>query len=217
LGSREQDALQLAPREHVTRERGDPESIPARFLSRTGLRFVLDTHLLDDESLEMVKLRELHEDGWIDLTRTDVMDTELQEAAPEKAGHLLMLSGEYVEHFGPMVLDHSRWDRSVWGSEDDAARLETVFAILFPGADRRAARRQHTRDAMNVATAIRYGATGFITNEKRLLNKSEVVKERFNGFLLYSPSQALVVSERFVARHRELALRKEERDRGDGG
>ena len=201
----------------MTTEPGDPASIPARFLSRTELRFVLDTHLVDDPSAEMARLRTLHEHGWIDLTRTDVMDTELQRAAPEKAGNLLTLSGQYVEHLGPMVLDRSRWDHSVWGSDDDAERLDAVFAILFPGADRRAVRPQHLRDAMNIATAIRYGAAGFITNEKRLLNKGDAFREEFNNFLLLSPTKCLEVSERFVAKFRERRRRVSEEQHPDSG
>jgi hypothetical protein len=188
--------------------------IPERFLSRTELRFVLDTHLLDDSSPEMVTLRELHEGGWIDLTRTDVMDTELQGAEPDKLGRLLALSGQYVEHLGPAVLDHSRFGHAVFGSEGDGQRLDAVFAILFPGADRKKCRPQHLRDAMNVATALRYAATGFVTREKRLLNKGSAIKEQFNGFVLCSPTKCLEISERFVAKHRERLRRLAEDEHG---
>jgi hypothetical protein len=188
--------------------------IPERFLSRTELRFVLDTHLLDDKSPEMVKLRELHEGGWIDLTRTDVMDTELQGAGPDKVRRLLALSGQYVEHLGPAVLDHSRFDHAVFGSEEDGQRLDAVFAVLFPGADRKTCRPQHLRDAMNVATARRYGATGFVTKEKRLLNKGDAVKEQFNGFVLCSPTKCLEISDRFVAKHRDHLRRLAEGEHG---
>ena len=72
---------------------------------------------------------------------------------------------------GPAVWDHSRFDHSVFGSEEDRERLAAVFSALFPGADWAATSSKSRRDAMHVATAIRYGYTGFLTRERRLLNK----------------------------------------------
>lgn len=53
---------------------------------------------------------------------------------------------------------------------------------------------------MHVATAVRYGANGFITKDRRILNKATRFGEAFHDFLLCDPLKALEVSERFVTR-----------------
>jgi hypothetical protein len=89
------------------------------------------------------------------------MDTEIAAAPDDKVHSLTEASAEYPEAVGPMVLGHSRLGFAVLGSEEDADRLDDVFAILFPNVNRIAARKNHIRDAMHVATAIRYGGFGF--------------------------------------------------------
>ncbi|HEY5014200.1 MAG TPA: hypothetical protein VIK61_16065 [Acidimicrobiia bacterium] len=132
-------------------------------LERLGLRFYLDTNFVGDGSPAAVELRALHDAGWIGLHRTDTVDTELA-GDPDVARRtgLLAMSADYVESFGPLILDHSRLDHAVIGNDDDGARLNAVYAVLFPGSNRsdpstgRASNK--LRDAMHVATAIRYGA-----------------------------------------------------------
>lgn len=170
-------------------------------LNRLGLSFVLDTHLIDDPAAAMENLRQMHNAGWLDLTRTDVMDTELSTANADHRAVLLSLSGNLIEHLGPAVPDHSRLGSAVIGSQIDSDRVDSVFSTLFPGADRATARRQHVCDAMNVATAIRYGATGLLTRERRLLNKSATIRQRFNGFFLNTPERALEVALRLKHRY----------------
>jgi hypothetical protein len=175
-----------------------------RYRSRTGWQLVIDTNTVDYEGEAMVELRRLHTDGWINLTRTDTMDTELEGAKdPAKRADLLALSSEYVEHLGPFVLDHSRPDSSVGGSDEDEARLASVFAVLFPGADRAATTPNNVRDAMHVATAIRYGANAFVTRDGNHLRRDTQVRAAFNDFGIYSPERAVVTARRLVERSRQ--------------
>lgn len=110
-----------------------------------------------------------------------------------------------------MVWGQSRWDSSVWGSEEDRDRLDDVFAILFPNADRATARNNHIRDAMHVSTAIRYGGFGFITRERRLLNKAAPIAERFHGFCMSSPEDTLAEAAARIRGMRELHRREPHR------
>jgi hypothetical protein len=103
--------------------------VPPRFQSRTGLAITIDTNAVDDVSAEMVARGSFHEEGWIDLRRTDTMDTELEMATDER-GELLQASAEYVEILGPLVLNHSRLNHSVLGNDADRDRISTVFRIL---------------------------------------------------------------------------------------
>jgi hypothetical protein len=170
----------------------------------TGLTLYMDTHILDAQEDVSNQLKRMWQEGWIVLQRTDVMDTEIAAAPDCKVQSLTEASAEYPEALGPMVLGHSRLDFSVVGSEEDADRLDDVFAILFPNVNRATSRKNHIRDAMHVATAIRYGGFGFITRERRLLNKAERIAERFQGFRLWTPEQALAEAASRIRNAREL-------------
>jgi predicted nucleic acid-binding protein len=103
---------------------------------------------------------------------------------------------------GPAIWGHFRWDSSAWPTEEDAERVSTVFEILHPDSSMPDTRRNHVGDAMHVATAIRYGLNGFVTRDDGILAKQAKIKERFNGFVVCDPDQALTISRRGVERAR---------------
>lgn len=182
-------------------------AVPDDYRSRTSLHFVIDTNTVDDVSPEMLCLRHRHTTGWINLTRTDTMDTELSSAGEERRDDLLEQSRQYVEHLGPMVLDHSRLDHCVITSSEDENRMRRVFAILLPAADWQTARRNHIRDAMHVSTAIRYAATGFVTNDQGLLKRDAALRAAFDNFRVLGPTAALKLTERQVRKSEKIAAR----------
>jgi hypothetical protein len=182
------------------------------FHNIVGLTRYIDTHLVDAPDETVGRLRRLRQEGWISLQRTDTMDIELADAPAARLPRLMEASAAYPEPLGPVVSGHSRWDFSVWGSQEDSERLDEVFAILFPAVNRATCRRNHVRDAMHIATSIRYGGYGFITREKRLLNKAARIAERFQGFRLWSPEQALAEAAGRIRDRRVL----HERDPGRG-
>lgn len=58
--------------------------------SRLGVRFFIDTHLLDSEDPAAAGLWHFHDVGSIELARTDVMDTEIGGAQdPAKRAALM--------------------------------------------------------------------------------------------------------------------------------
>ncbi len=176
-------------------------NMPAKWQNRTELTFAVDNHIVDSHIPEAVELRGLDEQGWIDLVLTDVTKTEWADADPDQRATLLDQAVDYGEALGPMVLGHSRLGSSVLGSAADAHRLRCVFDILFPGADMATARKQNVRDAMNVATAIRYGFNCFVTNDRHLLKKRDAIKAAFNDFLVASPEAALTFARRMIERY----------------
>lgn len=181
-----------------------PESsVPDRFKNRTGRAFAIDTNFVDDPSPAAAELRTLHEAGWINLSRSDTLVTELLGARDDAhREELISTASEYVEHRGPAIWGRFRWDSSVWPTEEDAERVSTVFEILHPDSSMPDTRRNHVRDAMHVATAIRYGLNGFVTRDDGILAKQAKIKERFNGFVVCDPDQALTISRRRVERAR---------------
>ncbi|HEY0639837.1 MAG TPA: hypothetical protein VGD67_19495 [Pseudonocardiaceae bacterium] len=176
-----------------------------------NLSIYIDTHILDASDEAAVTLRRLHKEGWIALARTDVIDTELASASTELRDTLTTLSSEYPETLGPMVLGHSRLGASVLASADDATRLDAVWSILYPGVNRATARKSHFRDAMHVATAIRYGAYAFVTRDRRILNKHAAVAEAFNGFRIWSPEEAVAYAFKRISKSRQLHRMEPER------
>jgi hypothetical protein len=163
-------------------------TIPPEFQCLTGLMLYIDTNVVDSDDAAAVDLRRLHQEGWIQLQRTDTVDTELASAPVEKRERLLGLSRPYVESFGPMVLDHSRLGFSVMSSDQDAERIRGVYEILHGGAER--VRDNDLRDAMHVATAIRYGAFGFVTLDKQLLRRAGAIRQAFASFHILDPAAA---------------------------
>jgi hypothetical protein len=164
-----------------------------RALSLTALLLYVDVHFIDSELPSVLRLRQLWDEGWLALARADVLDTELAECAdPIKRQMLQDLSMAYPASLGPAVLGHSRLDSSVIASGEDRRRIDLVYSLLFPGVhDRALASGNHQRDAMHVATAIRYGGYAFVTMERRLLNKDAVIRQAFAGFRIWHPNDAL--------------------------
>jgi hypothetical protein len=174
-------------------------------MSHLGLLFHFDTNFVDDTSAAAAELRRLDADGWVTLQRADTVDTELdRHRDEERREQLLDESGGYPESLGPLVWNESRWDHSVFGSDDDAARLAQVFNLLFPGTDWSSTSRaagNKRRDAMHVATALRYGIGVFITRDQGLLSKSGVIAAAFNDFKIMTPEEALAFALRMKARY----------------
>jgi hypothetical protein len=181
---------------------------PSAGRERLGLRFFFDTNFIGDASPDAEQLRRYHRDGWINLQRTDTVDTEL--AGTQEPGHrerLLAESGGYIESLGPGVLDHSRLDRAVLGTERDQQCLDRMLAILAPDTNPAASTggraKRKVRDAMHLCTAIRYGGTGFITRDQRdILRRAAAIAAAFDDFRVLTPEQAVVLTERFLRRWR---------------
>lgn len=177
--------------------------------NRLGIRWALDTNIIDDTSLATAGLVDLLQGGWIALQVTDTVGTEISGARIEPLPGLALIP----EAFGPLVLDHSRLGSSVLGTDDDSHRLDRVLAIVHPAAVRSGARRQHLRDAMHIATAIRYAMNGFVTRDKHLTRPSAktAIKSEFNGFELLTPEDALSLA----TRRKEIWLQLDSTPRGD--
>lgn len=169
------------------------------------MHFTLDTCAVDDESPAMQRLRTFHEQGWIRLSRTDTMDTELETAKPETKRELLLArSRPYAEILGPDVHGVSRPNRFVNSSAEDLPRIEDVLRVLWAegagiaGSGTGAHKR---RDAIHIATSIRYGATGFITRERDLLRKRLALGHAYDGFAVLDPEEALAFTEKRYRRY----------------
>lgn len=177
----------------------------------TGLRFVLDTNSVANPdpttAAVLSELRTLFEAGRIDMVRTDTMDTELGSATGELRDQLLSESSQFVELLGPMVLDHSRLGHSVVASAEDGARIDRVYAVLRPNGDRSHANSNDLRDAMHIATAIRYGAGFFVTSDKNVLARRAELRDQFDWFTVLSPADAMALARRFIAKDDELQRR----------
>lgn len=175
------------------------------------LTLFVDTNVIDAMDESSVLLRRLAEAGWIYLRKTDVLDTELSGASDGVRDDLLALSRQYPEEFGPFTFDHSRLDHAVLATEHDEQRHRKVFEILFPSAVFDQARKNDLRDAKHIATAIRAGANGFVTHDKRLCRKSSAIAEDFAGHTIYSPVEAVSRTSQLIARRRELHRREPDR------
>jgi hypothetical protein len=101
---------------------------------------------------------------------------------------------------------------SIIGGVADEQRLRNVFAALWPTNDYEADGQKKTRegrtrfrDAMHVATAIRYSGTGFITEDSGILRAAARIASEFNGFIVLSIADATERSFEEVRRVRRGA------------
>jgi hypothetical protein len=184
-------------------------SVPEdRAQNRTALTWAMDTCVLidlDQGQAEAVALDRLDAEGWIDLIKMDVVDTELARIRdPELLQERLARSRPFVEYFGPMVLGYSRLGHSVVGSQDDKELLDKVFRILWPQARMDTANHHQIGDAMHVAWSIRNRTNGFVTSDQRVLGRREAIEQlAHDGFRVYSPVEALNRARREVSKYQQ--------------
>jgi hypothetical protein len=181
----------------------------SRTENRLSIRLTVDTNLIGDDrgGPEMAALWELDAGGWIQLMRSDGMDTELRKAKPtpddpNKAARLLGLSAPLQEQWTPWVLGFSELGRTTMlGTEADQSEWDLVWETINPGKDRTTARRQDVFDAMHVWSAIRNGSDAFVSTDgdgkdKGLIDRAEAVRSTFDGFNIWTPVRALAHVER---------------------
>lgn len=150
----------------------------------------IDTNCINarqkDDSLN--ELEKLHEVGKIQIEKTSVLDTELQEGKGYPLG--LNKSDRYIESYEVAVLDHSRLGHSVVGGNNDEKMFSRILEILWGKKHRTRYSKSEIRDAMHLFTAIRYGGSYFITLERDLLIKAELLQKEF-GIKTRSPKDCL--------------------------
>jgi predicted nucleic acid-binding protein len=111
-----------------------------------------------------------------------------------------------LELHGPLVLGHSRQNHSVLASEEDVQRLDRVKEIVGMRTASKRRANHDLRDAMHIATAIRYGYNGFITGDKRLVKRNNQFVSDF-GFRIMNVESAVIHVKNLidhVARRDEL-------------
>lgn len=176
-----------------------------------GLAWFLDTNVIDDPDAE--ELRRLRDAGWISLQAADTLLVEVVDASdPDKRAELIARTEALPMAYGPLLLGHSMLGRTVLGSKADHSRIDAVYQALWerpgkktkPLKESKSARRR-TRDALHVATAIRYGASGFVTRDGPLLKRAAAVAARFDRFPILSVEAATERSHEAVLRVRREA------------
>ena len=162
------------------------------------------------EHAAMESLLGYRREARIEIVKTDTVDTERTQGVPDAtAVDRILETAGIMELHGPAVFDHSRLDHSVFAGDEDGRRIDEVFAALFPGSDRHGTDRtskHKIRDAMHVATAIRYGSDAFVTTDDDLLRKAAEVQALWNIQIL-SPTDAVGWVELRIERERTRSER----------
>lgn len=170
----------------------DPEGVPLEHVGRLEVDYAVDTTFLADASPAALRLRDLRDEGWIRLVRTDLFGSPSIDARVVVRGELEAAAVPYLEQRGRMPPRHRRIDGLDVEEDDPEQRLAEVLEALFPSSrgtvDRTA---EDVRAAVPVTTAIRYGMVGFLTRDPRLAQASERVQERFDEFTIGDPESVL--------------------------
>ena len=178
-------------------------------------RLVLDTSDViewNKSPSEYQELEALYEQCRVFLAKTDVVDTELDPEKNEMVGEHFLASIKYLELIGPAVLEHSRLDHSVLASDEDVELLDRVKEIVGIRTSRERNASHDLRDAMHIATSIRYGYDGFVTGEKRLINRNDRFLSEF-GFRIMNVGSAVAYVRNLIDHFaRRVELNRELRD-----
>jgi len=197
---------------------------------RTVGRLCLDTcviiginnreRFIADEQASLDQLLRLRREAIVELVMTGTAWVERGGLNPDEQAwaRRLETAGMIMLH-DPYVEGHSAPETSVQPSPDDEARFSTVLRIVHPRALRRDTPGDNDlRDAMHIATAIRYGSEGLVTTDSDVLRAKAGIATCFAGFQLMLPSEAVAwVEQRRAASVRTQRALEELRRRLDLG
>jgi len=172
----------------------------------TVARFVLDTSDVIERwnnPAEYVDLEQLRNENRVVLAKTDVVDTELDPDKNFVLGGVFLASIDLLELHGPMVFDNSRLGHSVFASEEDVIRLDRVKTLIRVREASTRNNKHDVRDAMHLATSIRYGFSGFITGDDRLLKLDQKFSHEF-GFRIFDAPGAVSFANHLIQRQLKL-------------
>ncbi len=134
------------------------------------------------------ELEKLNDEDKIIIEKTDTLDEELQRGKGYPKGQKKSIN--YIESYGVFVLGQSRLNHAVLGNSQDEDALTKLLKILWGKKIRASYTSQELGDARHIATASRYGGTYFVTQEKALLDKSEMIEKEFT-IKVISPDDCL--------------------------
>jgi hypothetical protein len=172
----------------------------------TVARFVLDTTDVIgrwSSPSDYSELERLRNEYRVVLAKTDVADTELDPDKNFIFGGNFMASIDLLELHGPVVSGHSRIGHSVFGSAKDEIRLERIKSFVKVRETSVRSKKHDIRDAMHIATAIRYGFSGLITGDIRLLNLDQRFSQDF-GFRIFNVVDAVSFAHRLIEKQLKL-------------
>lgn len=135
----------------------------------------------------MNKMEKWHDEGLIEIVKTDVMDTELMRARSQKfKKRALAKSRRYREDLGVGVWDHSRYGHSLWGGKEMNYPLKEIRDLLFPQFENlhEDEKRRALRDSMHLATHRMRKRDFFVTEEKNFRDKRDDLKKHFDVIIL---------------------------------
>jgi predicted nucleic acid-binding protein len=172
----------------------------------TVARFVLDTSDVIERWNKPNEYSELHQlriENRVVLAKTDVVDTELDPDKNLILGGNFLKSVDLLELNGPMVFGHSRLGHSVFADEDDVKRLDRVKTVINVRKTSERREKHDLRDAMHIATSIRYGFSGLITGDDRLLRLDQKFLHEF-GFRIFNVSDAISFARQLIEKQLKL-------------
>lgn len=172
----------------------------------TVARFVFDTSDVIERwnnPAEYVDLEQLRNENRVVLAKTDVVDTELDPDKNFALGGIFLASIDLLELHGPGVFDNSRFGHSVFASEEDVIRLERVKSLIKVRKASGRNEKHDVRDAMHLATSIRYSFSGLITGDYRLLKLDKKFSQEF-GFRIFNVADAISFANQLIEKQLKL-------------
>jgi len=140
----------------------------------------------------MNKIEKWHDEGLVEILKTDVMDTEFLDAPPK----FRRKSQEYREDIGVFVVGHSRAGHMIIG---EGHTHEEMLKLMFPQYRNvnEKEKRKAFRDVMHLATHHTHKRDFFVSEDEHFIRKRDELKKRF-GVTILTPKECVEELEPLV-------------------
>ena len=146
----------------------------------------LDTNCVIDIDKDgcIDKLIDFEKRGLIEIYKTDVVDTELQNTSS------INKSVNIKEDLGFGIIDHSRIGFARISGVETKSFFDTLLHLVFPETKGQTATKNQIRDIMHIITHKDHNRDYFVTKDNDFINKSEILNKDY-GIVVLTPKRCV--------------------------
>lgn len=139
------------------------------------ITITLDTNCIIDIGKDeyIDKLIGFEKQGLIEIHKTDVVDTELQNTSA------INKSANFEEDLGFGIVDHSRIGFTRIGGDETKSFFDMLLHLVFPETKGQTATKNQIRDIMHIIVHRDHNRDYFVTKDNDFINKSEILDKDY--------------------------------------
>jgi len=142
--------------------------------------------------------------GLVETVKTDALDTELLDDKTRSATTRRKKAATLPEDVGICVIGHSRLGHTLIAGKDDAELQDELIHVLFQKS-RQQLTAQQLRDAMHLHTHLMHQRDFFVSTDKHILGRKEVLHKKF-GINAGTPEECLRFVEEILPKGFDIII-----------